>query len=43
MDYETAKAAGVPFIAYKNSGLEAYYHVDHLMDIAERILGKTSI
>jgi phosphoglycolate phosphatase len=43
VDYETAKAAGVPFIAYKNSGLEAYYHVDHLMDIAERILGKTSM
>jgi HAD superfamily hydrolase (TIGR01549 family) len=34
VDYETAKAAGTPFIAYKNRDLEADYHVDHLMDIA---------
>ena len=27
VDYETAKAAGVPFIAYKNTGLKAAYHV----------------
>ena len=39
VDYETAKAAGVPFIAYKNIGLEADYHVDHLMDIAGSVLG----
>ena len=39
VDYETAKAGGVPFIAYKNSGLEADYHVDHLMDIAGSVLG----
>jgi phosphoglycolate phosphatase len=39
VDYETAKAAAVPFIAYKNRGLEAAYHVDHLMEVAD-IVGK---
>lgn len=34
VDYETARAAGVPFIAYKNRRLTADYHLDHLMDIA---------
>ena len=38
VDYEMAKAAGVPFIAYKNKGLKAYYHVDSLLDISRLIL-----
>ena len=39
VDYETAGAAGVPFVSYKNRGLDADYHVDHLMDIARKDLG----
>ena len=35
VDYETARAAGVPFLSYKNKGLEADYHSDRLMDIAD--------
>jgi len=38
VDYETAKAAGVPFAAYKNRKLHAAYHVDRLLDITEKIL-----
>ncbi len=38
IDQETARAAGVIFIAYKNERLQADYHVACLMDIAE-ILG----
>ncbi len=38
VDYEMAKAAGVPFIAYKNKGLKADYHVDSLLDISRLIL-----
>ncbi len=38
VDYETAKAAGVPFAAYKNRELHAAYHVDRLEDIVEKIL-----
>lgn len=38
VDYETARAARVIFIAYKNRGLEAAYHVDNLLAIAEKIL-----
>ncbi|MBW1919459.1 MAG: HAD family hydrolase [Deltaproteobacteria bacterium] len=38
VDCETARSAGVPFIAYKNKALSAEYHVDRLMDIAEKIL-----
>jgi phosphoglycolate phosphatase len=34
IDFETAKAAGVPFVAYKNRGLHAHYHVNHLMEVA---------
>jgi len=34
IDYETAGAADIRFIAYKNRRLQADYHVDHLMDIA---------
>jgi phosphoglycolate phosphatase-like HAD superfamily hydrolase len=33
VDYETSKGAGVVFIAYKNRGLEADFHVDSLVDI----------
>lgn len=35
VDYETAKAAGVPFVAYKNRKLHAAYHVDRLLEIIE--------
>ena len=38
VDSETARAARVPFIAYKNKGLEAAYHVENLMEIAEKVL-----
>ena len=34
VDNETARAAGVPFMSYKNMELEADYHSDRLMDIA---------
>lgn len=34
VDYETAKSAGVPFISYKNRGLNTDYHVGYLMEIA---------
>jgi phosphoglycolate phosphatase len=34
VDNKTARAAGVPFMSYKNRGLEADYHSDRLMDIA---------
>jgi len=37
VDYETARAAGVPFVAFKNKELNAAYHVDHLRDIADII------
>ena len=37
VDYETAKGAGVIFIAYKNKDLEADYHVDFLMDITHMV------
>ncbi len=30
VDEETARAAGVPFIAYRNAGLEALHHIDSL-------------
>lgn len=39
VDYETAKAADVPFISYQNRALDAAYHVDHLMEIATKALG----
>ncbi|UCF85135.1 MAG: HAD family hydrolase [Desulfobacteraceae bacterium] len=35
VDYETARAAGVPFIAYKNRDLAADSYSDRLMDIAD--------
>ena len=34
VDNETSRAAGVPFMSYKNMELEADYHSDRLMDIA---------
>ena len=34
VDAETAKAASVPFVAYKNRNLDAAFHVDQLLDIA---------
>ena len=33
VDQETARAAGTPFVAYKNSSLEAAYHVNALEEI----------
>jgi phosphoglycolate phosphatase-like HAD superfamily hydrolase len=39
VDYETAGAAAVPFIAYKNRTLHAAHHVDHLMEVADIVLG----
>ena len=40
IDYETARAADVHFISYKNKDLKADYHIDHLVEIA-KILTKT--
>jgi len=37
VDLETARAADVPLIAYKNEGLASDYHVDFLMDIAHLV------
>ena len=34
VDYQTARAAGVIFISYKNTTLEADYHADSMMDIS---------
>jgi HAD superfamily hydrolase (TIGR01509 family) len=34
VDAETAKAASVPFAAYKNRNLDAAFHVEQLLDIA---------
>jgi len=38
VDQETARAAGTPFVAYKNSSLEAAYHVNALEEI-RKIVG----
>ena len=38
VDYQTAKAGGVPFVAYKNGDLEADYHANEMMEIVS-ILG----
>jgi HAD superfamily hydrolase (TIGR01549 family) len=35
VDYETADAAGIPLISYKNRGLEAAYHINSLEEIKE--------
>ena len=37
VDYETAEAADVPFISYKNRQLKAAYHLNCLMDMVELI------
>jgi phosphoglycolate phosphatase len=37
VDAQTAAAAGVPFVAYKNNALEADYHVHHLLEVAELV------
>ncbi len=39
VDYETAHAAGVPFIAYKNPRLQADHHAEQMMDIAALLDG----
>lgn len=41
IDESSARAAGVPFVSYKNRSLDADYHVDHLMEIL-RITGNPS-
>jgi phosphoglycolate phosphatase len=33
VDYDTAKAAGVHFVSFKNRGLKADFHVDRLRDV----------
>jgi HAD superfamily hydrolase (TIGR01509 family) len=33
IDEGSARAAGVPFVSYKNRSLDADYHVDHLMQV----------
>jgi len=33
IDYKTARASGVPFIAYRNKDLDADHHIDFLLDI----------
>jgi phosphoglycolate phosphatase len=38
VDSETAKAASVPFVAYKNRSLDAAFHVDQLLDIASSVV-----
>ena len=38
VDYETAKAASVPFVAYKNRNLDAAFHVERLLDIASSVV-----
>jgi len=38
VDSDTAKAAGVPFVAYKNRGLDADHHIEDLLEI-KNILG----
>jgi phosphoglycolate phosphatase len=38
VDSETAKAASVPFVAYKNRTLDAAFHVDQLLDIASSVV-----
>ena len=38
VDYETAKAASVPFAAYKNRNLGAAFHVERLLDIASSVV-----
>jgi HAD superfamily hydrolase (TIGR01509 family) len=40
VDSQTAHAAAVPFIAYKNGLLEADYHVDRMEDIAALLNGR---
>jgi phosphoglycolate phosphatase len=35
VDQETARAASVPFVAYKNRGLEADFHADRMRDILD--------
>jgi phosphoglycolate phosphatase-like HAD superfamily hydrolase len=37
VDYETAKAASVPFVAYKSNALQADYHVGFLGEIRELV------
>jgi HAD superfamily hydrolase (TIGR01509 family) len=40
VDSQTAHAAAVPFVAYKNGQLKAHYHVDRMMDIAALLDGR---
>lgn len=38
VDCETAKAASVPFVAYKNRTLDAAFHANRLLDLAGEVL-----
>ena len=42
VDYETARAAGVPFLSYKNRALVADYYSDRLMDITGLLNSRNS-
>jgi len=42
VDEETATAANVPFISYKNPSLKARYYVDHMREIQE-VLNKSGL
>jgi HAD superfamily hydrolase (TIGR01509 family) len=37
IDLQTAQAAGVPFIAYKNQTLASLHHVEHHLEIATKL------
>ena len=39
VDQEVAERSGVPLIAYKNSSLEAMFHVEHFSEIGRIVLG----
>ena len=42
VDYETASAAGVPLIAYRNKALNADRHIENLMEINEMLLAPSA-
>ena len=37
VDYQTARAAAVPFVAYRNASLAAAHHLDHLMELTDLV------
>jgi len=38
VDEEVSKRAGVPFVAYKNSGLDARFHVEHFEELSDLLM-----